>query len=50
MFDALIAIVRKEGTAALVATHNLELAARLDRALILHDGKLLDGGKLGAKS
>ena len=50
VFDALIAIVRKERTAALVATHNLELAARLDRALILHEGKLLDGGKLGAKS
>jgi len=50
VFDALIAIVRKERTAALVATHNLELAARMDRALILHEGKLLDGGKLGARS
>jgi len=50
VFDALIKIVRTEGTAALVATHNLELAARMDRALILHDGKLLDGGKLGAKT
>ena len=48
VFDALIAIVRTEATAALVATHNLELAARLDRALILHEGRLLDGGKLGA--
>jgi len=47
VFDTLIAVVREEGTAALVATHNLELAARMDRALILHDGKLLDGGKLG---
>ena len=50
VFDALIKIVREEGTAALVATHNLELAARMDRALILHDGKLLDGGKLGKNS
>ena len=50
VFDALIKIVREEGTAALVATHNLELAARMDRALILHDGKLLDGGKLGKTS
>ncbi len=49
VFDALIRIVRSEGTAALVATHNLELAARMDRALILHEGRLLDGGKLGAK-
>ncbi|MBV9992521.1 MAG: ABC transporter ATP-binding protein [Alphaproteobacteria bacterium] len=50
VFEALIQIVRTEGTAALVATHNLELAARMDRALILHEGKLLDGGKLGAKT
>jgi lipoprotein-releasing system ATP-binding protein len=50
VFDALIKIVREERTAALVATHNLELAARMDRALILHDGKLLDGGKLGKTS
>jgi lipoprotein-releasing system ATP-binding protein len=50
VFDALIAIVRGEKTAALVATHNLELAARMDRALILHEGKLLDGGKLGKKT
>jgi lipoprotein-releasing system ATP-binding protein len=50
VFDALIAIVRTERTSALIATHNLELAARLDRALILHEGKLLDGGKLGKQS
>ena len=50
VFDALVGLVRSEGLAALVATHNLELAARMDRALILHEGKLLDGGKLGAPS
>jgi lipoprotein-releasing system ATP-binding protein len=50
VFDALIAIVREEGTAALVATHNLELAARMDRALVLHEGRLVDGGKLGKPS
>jgi lipoprotein-releasing system ATP-binding protein len=50
VFDALVAVVRKEGTAALIATHNLDLAAKMDRALILHEGKLLDGGKLGAKA
>ncbi len=49
VFDALVTLVRHEGLAALIATHNLELAARMDRALILHEGKLLDGGKLGAK-
>ena len=48
VFEALIAIVRSEGLAVLVATHNLALAAKMDRALILHEGRLLDGGKLGA--
>ena len=49
VFAALIELVRSEGLAALVATHNLELAARMDRALVLHEGKLIDAGKLGAK-
>ncbi|MGA7714289.1 MAG: ABC transporter ATP-binding protein [Rhizomicrobium sp.] len=48
VFDALTAIVRAEGVAALVATHNLQLAARMDRALVLHEGRLLDAGKLGS--
>jgi lipoprotein-releasing system ATP-binding protein len=48
VFDALIEIVRTERTAALVATHNLELAARMDRALLLHEGRLIDGGNLAA--
>ena len=50
VFEALVDLVRAEGLAALVATHNLELAARMDRALILHEGRLLEGGKLGARS
>jgi len=50
VFDSLVDLVRSEGLAALIATHNLELAARMDRALILHEGKLFDGGKLGAKA
>ncbi len=49
VFAALVDLVRSEGLAALVATHNLELAARMDRALVLHEGKLVDAGKLGAK-
>ena len=48
VFEALMAIVRAEGLAALVATHNLALAAKMDRALILHEGRLIDGGKLGS--
>jgi lipoprotein-releasing system ATP-binding protein len=49
VFEALIAIVRSEGLTVLVATHNLALAAKMDRALILHEGRLIDGGKLGAQ-
>ena len=33
-------LVRGEGSAALVATHNERLAARMDRVVRLHDGKL----------
>jgi len=50
VFDALVNLVRSEGLAALIATHNFELAAKMDRALVLHEGRLVDGGKLGASS
>ena len=43
VFDALVDLVHADGLAALVATHNLELAARMDRSLVLHEGKLVDG-------
>ncbi len=46
VFDALIAITRSEGLAALIATHNFELASRMDRALLLHQGKLIEGTQL----
>ena len=50
VFDALIKIVRSEGVAGLVATHNLELAVKMDRVLLLHEGRLVDGSKLTAKA
>ena len=40
VFDQLVARVRETGVAALVATHNLELAGRMDRVLALQDGTL----------
>jgi lipoprotein-releasing system ATP-binding protein len=43
VFDSLIAITRAQGLAALIATHNFELASRMDRALLLHQGKLVEG-------
>jgi lipoprotein-releasing system ATP-binding protein len=46
VFDALIAITRAEGLAALIATHNFDLASRMDRALLLHQGKLIEGTQL----
>jgi lipoprotein-releasing system ATP-binding protein len=38
VFAQIVALVRDTGIAALVATHNLELAARMDRTLHLSDG------------
>ena len=41
VFDALEALVRQSGLAALIATHNHELAARMDRRVTLLDGKIV---------
>jgi lipoprotein-releasing system ATP-binding protein len=43
VFDRLIALVRETGMGALIATHNLALAARMDRVLRLDQGVLKDG-------
>lgn len=43
VFEALVQLVRAEGLAALIATHNHELAAQMDRALVLHEGRLIEG-------
>ena len=40
VFDLLVGMVRGAGLAALVATHNLDLAARMDRVVHLTDGVL----------
>ena len=42
VFDQLLSLVRKSGVAALIATHNLDLAARMDRILRLMDGALIE--------
>lgn len=41
VFGELLRVVREEGVAALIATHNPELAARMDRRVTLHDGALV---------
>lgn len=38
-----LSLVRNEGSAALVATHNERLAARMDRVVRLKDGVLVEG-------
>ena len=43
VFDALLGITRAEGLAALIATHNVQLAARMDRSLVLEQGRLVAG-------
>ncbi len=43
VFEALLELVRGTGLSALIATHNLALAARMDRALRLDHGVLSDG-------
>ena len=42
VFFALLDIVKETGLSALIATHNLELAAKMDRQVMLKDGKLID--------
>ena len=41
VFDELLRMVREEGVAALIATHNPELAARMDRRVTLLDGAIV---------
>ena len=40
VLEQFLELVRGQGSAAVVATHNERLAARMDRVLRLHDGKL----------
>ncbi|NKB57056.1 MAG: ATP-binding cassette domain-containing protein [Alphaproteobacteria bacterium] len=42
VFGLLLDFVRQSGLAAVIATHNLDLAARMDRVVKLEDGFLVD--------
>lgn len=42
VFEQLLKLVRQSGVAAVVATHNLDLAARMNRTLRLMDGLLVE--------
>lgn len=41
VFEEFLRAARNEGTTALIATHNPELAARMDRHVTLHAGRLV---------
>lgn len=43
VFDALMTLAQETGLAALVATHNLDLAARMDRVVRLDAGYIVEG-------
>ncbi|NWH08951.1 MAG: ABC transporter ATP-binding protein [Alphaproteobacteria bacterium] len=45
VFDALVGLVRGEGVGALIATHNLDLAKRMDRVVLLHEGRLAEAAR-----
>lgn len=42
VFEALATLVKASGLAALFATHNMELAARMDRRITLAEGKIIE--------
>ncbi len=42
VFDTLTALVKASRVAALVATHNLDLAARMDRRVTLREGRVVE--------
>jgi lipoprotein-releasing system ATP-binding protein len=42
VFNALLEIVRAEGLAALVATHDARIARRLDRVIVIRDQRLVE--------
>lgn len=42
VFRALLQLVSASGLAALIATHNMDLAARMDRRMTLREGKIVE--------
>jgi lipoprotein-releasing system ATP-binding protein len=42
VFNALSQLVKASGLAAIIATHNMDLAARMDRRVTLRDGKITE--------
>ena len=47
VLEEFLRLVRNEGSAALVATHNVRLAAKMDRVVRLHEGRLEERALVG---
>ena len=45
VFEELLTTVRQQNVAALVATHNPELAARMDRTVTLREGRVVEASR-----
>lgn len=45
VFEALLEVVRAEGLAALIATHDARLARKLDRIIVIRDQRLVEVGR-----
>jgi lipoprotein-releasing system ATP-binding protein len=48
VFQLLIDTCRTRHVGALIATHNLQITTRMDRTWLLHEGRLIDAGKIQA--
>lgn len=42
VFRELLDLIHRQGLAALIATHNMQLAKRMDRVLQMHEGQLVE--------
>jgi lipoprotein-releasing system ATP-binding protein len=42
VFGALLQLVRSSGLATIIATHNMELAARMDRRVTIREGLVVE--------
>jgi lipoprotein-releasing system ATP-binding protein len=42
VFDTLLSLARISKLAAVIATHNLDLAVRMDRRVTLREGRIVD--------